>query len=747
MLGPRAIKRQTQGHQERITNFTSTFLNFAPGSGLSDAEDNLMNAELDRVRDTLALKGPAELALLEAIALAPPNPDGNVVIDDSIVVNARAEFAAKEFSLYVLRGIWKLDSTRRYLATKMISRHVLEVIVSRLSVQMFAEDLRNEVLATLEALTVDNTGTLLMRSCLVLTENRANQLVPELCSFVNAGAQTADDLINTTNALWLLYALTDDRNDIFGHHPEESDKFEEDWARAYFGAADDSERLGVEDDPNVLAREAIAATDGAIEKLLAVCEMATLQQGTNASNSLETIFLYAIGTLEEVVDQTENAVVHFAVDLNGLERIMRVFYWPRPVHDMRARILNILCIILASSFPGRIDQFQTMLPALFAHWRHVSETVPPQSGEYQLWSLMSVLSNIESLKNMLLLSDDCYFILRSKSDRPWNGNSQESPLLQLAYNILSRVLIEPTTPQMWQRFTEEDRGIYWGESILNDLLQLYGNTDNVQPFFKAGFHFKLNFACTLLQNKDQFLDVAFNKFKRFKDAVAGMVKPLVYALYHTKLVTVTDNSYLPTLKVLASHGSLWRAISNEIDSHNKNGDLVGGSWSLVVEALNDDNVLVQAATAEPDPDPVAALLLLHKMNEAHETLLSTVPLSKEDHALLEQRQAQYEPVLQAIESQERVEWVQYAEVLKKAVAFARTLLLLPSTQNPQLDAFREKYPNKRSRLIEDNSSTSTAAPTSTGAAFVSMLTRLSRPLTIAAHGTAESPATAIGDIF
>ena len=131
-------------------------------------------------------------------------------------------------------------------------------------------------------------------------------------------------------------------------------------------------------------------------------------------------------------------------------------------------------------------------------------------------------------------------------------------------------------------------------------------------------------------------------------------------------------------------------------------------------------------------------VLLHKLIEAHEPLLSTWPLSAEQRALLEQRQKTYEPVLAAIEEEHVGLNEQYGAILQRAVAFARKLLRFPSLHNPQQDALREEYNeynehdaegNKRKRAratVARDASTSTDAPVGSGAAFVALLAYVSR---------------------
>ena len=84
------------------------------------------------------------------------------------------------------------------------------------------------------------------------------------------------------------------------------------------------------------------------------------------------------------------------------------------------------------------------------------------------------------------------------------------------------------------------------------------------------------------------------------------------------------------------------------------------------------------------------------------------------------------------------------EIVIEAVAFTRQLLRYPSLENPEQAALSEEFERKRKRLNEGGQSVSTDGPANTGAAFVSLLARLSRPLPAAASARDGDPAAATG---
>lgn len=732
-MGPRAIER-------RIQDFKDRFRNYAAGSPLTNVDENFMDTELDNVRETLITEGPAELALLRAIRETEPNADGDVVVDFGVAMRAQEEFADKEIQLRVLRVLWELEGTRSHLARKMIERKVIEAIVHRLDVRMFADDLRVEALSLLHDLTSESTGNFLIRWSLVHTEKKADAFVPLVCSFLKES-----DLKHAKYAMSLLSTLTSGDNGIDRYYDmteveiqlREADDLA--WGQEHYHLTDDDESL-FDDDPYSLARDAIQSTDGAFEKVLAASEMVMVQQDqmdTDVSSApiRMEVSSAAISTLEDVLYAREDSSRKF-IDHNGLERIMRVFHWLDPTLRLRASYLQVVHECLDMWEPQTEEEaerdsarFRAIFLRLFGHWRQLKQTTPPNQlvGESEVWTIMQDMARSSGpLKHMLLESYDCYQILRDASDRQWNtgpvGEAHRKTMMEQAYRILFNVLSEPTTRKMWTRFLEKDRGIYWAESILIDIVAI--NVADLDAFLDALPWWKLRLVCKMLENKADFLDVCMVQLPG--SFMRHLVTPFVYKTYKG-IETLAGKK---TLTTLASNGMLWNAISRQIEKHEEDDDWDNGNWSPVVGVLNDDDVLVQAATSNPFPSPVAALVLLHKLNEAHEELISNTPLSKENRAILQQRQELYEPVLKEIEKDHVLgSDKQYGAILKKAIAFARQLLMFPSSQNPHLDALRNEYYNKRQRLhggVKDASTSTTDASVGAGAAFVSLLAYVSR---------------------
>jgi hypothetical protein len=732
-MGLRAIER-------RIRDFKDRFRNYAAGSPLTNVDGHFMDTELDNVRDTLTTEGPAELALLRAIRETEPNADGDVVVDFGVAMLAQEEFADKEIQLYVLREVWKLKTTQSHLARKMIERNVIEAIVRRLAVQMFADDLRAEALSLLHDLTSESTGNFLIRWSLVHTEKKADAFVPLVCSFLKES-----DLKHAKYAMSLLSTLTSGDNgidrdyDMTDEAAVDAEADDLDWGYKHYHLTGDDKSL-FDDDPYSLARDAIQSTDGAFEKVLAASEMVMVQQdqmytGVSSASIRMEVSSAAISTLEDVLYNRVDASRKF-IDHNGPERIMRVFYWLSPTLRLRASYLQVVHECLDMWEPQTEEaerdsaKFQAILVRLFGHWRQLKQTTPPDQlvGESELWAIMQDVASLsDPLKNILLQSDDCYQILRDASDSQWNpgpvGDAFRNAKMEQAYGILFNVLTEPTTWEMWGRFLEKDRNIYWAESILFDMWPMNAAYLDALPSWK------LRLVSKMLEKAD-FLDVCM---ARLSDSVMRkIVTPFVYNIYKGR--KIPGNGYKNALTTLASNGMLWNTISKHIEKHEEDEDWGVGNWSPVVGVLNDDDVLMQAATSDPYPSPVAALVLLHKLNEAHEELLSNYPLSEEKKTELERRQKQYEPVLKEIENKHVGNNEQYGAILKNAVAFARKLLFFPSLENPHQDAAREEYRNKRRRLQDEvqDASTSTDPPTNTGAsvgagaAFVSLLAYVSR---------------------
>ena len=714
-LGPRAIIR-------RVDDFTARFHPYAVDAPLSAADDAYMNVELDSLRNTLTAEGPAELALKRALEETQPNADGDVVVQMDIVRNAQAEFADKEFALQMLRKMWKVTSTRSHVARKLITRNVLEAVVKCLSVRRFADDLSVEAIGLLNHLTATGTtGSFLLRWSLVVTYEQADALIKPLLAFVHTTELTTDRLVITKHALSLLRSLLDAENDT-DRTDESPMPYEADddvaWGESYYRIRDEDVSI-FDAEPYNVARTAARTTDGALEKLLTASELMVVWQGAaNDRSHIIEVSRLALHVLEDVVFYDARTTKKF-LEVDGVNRIMRVFYGLNPATELRENVLDILLYVMRGASRDKIpfDQpFAAMLPGLLAHWRQVQAN-PNLAGAGKFWALLRQVSQHKQIKDVLLLSDDGYHMLRDASDRQWNpgGGALRAARMGEAYTILFYTLTEPTTFEMWNRFVEYDRDIYWAESIFADLWD-----ESVE----AAPSWKMRLVAKMLENRHQTFAACMIRLP--EKLMRNIVTPFVYWIYKGK--NDLDDRFKNALTMLASNGMLWDAISKQIKKHEEEEDWGQGNWSDVVAVLNDDDVLAQAAVSNPYPSSVAALVLLHKLNEAHAELLSTRPLSSEDRALLKQRQEQYEPVLEAIENEHVGHNEQHGAILEKAVAFARKLLALPSLQNPQLDALREEFNNKRKRPGNDDAgpSTSTEAPVGSGAAFVSLLAYVSR---------------------
>lgn len=357
-----------------------------------------------------------------------------------------------------------------------------------------------------------------------------------------------------------------------------------------------------------------------------------------------------------------------------------------------------------------------MLPRLFSHWRQLPADGPLQ---WELWNLVHELAVITELKNVLLLSDDCYHMLR------WHNVDKQEEV----YGLLQHVLKKPVTFEMWQRFTERDGPSknFWAETIIEDITNYVheGRIDQIPDY-------KLATVAQMMQEEDFFFKPCVVRVS--ESTMMELCQPYIYKLYKGERgergSEDEDGPWLDALKALASNGRLWETISKAIEKEEEDEEwelvVPQGSWELVVEALHDDDVLAKAACSDPWPSSVAALVLLHKLNEAHAELLSSRPLSKKDRARLKIRQKLYDPVLDAILKTHALGRYWNGAFVAKAVAFARQLLAFPSLKNPQQDALREEFEShKRPRVDTANPSTSTGASASSGAAFVSLLAFLS----------------------
>ena len=718
VLGPRAVER-------RVQYFKGRFRRYAVGEPLSTSDDNFMDSELDLIQESLANEGPAELKLIAAIAEKQPDANGQVAVEADVVMDAQSEFADKEIMLQVLREMWSLEGTRSHLARKLVERDVLEAMLGCLNdhVLKFAQDLRYVVLTTLYDLTSRWTGNLIVRLVLVVTENKANALVPILCSFVNTMWQTETAMTNTMHAMWLLLTLADDSNGFTKtwDNPSQNEVDDVGWARSYYGLEDGMRTPeGQIYEPYEQARRAIKRTDGALERVIATCEYMRMMDGLEHASIRIDASSFAIGVLEDLLYSDVVTVTTF-FEYNGLERLLRAYYWLTPTSYLRGSILRIVneCLLQACLWvevPAAIARFQAALPGLFTHWLQAEQA---QGTDWRpdtdnIWELMHGVAQVGPLKDMLLRLDDSYTLLRRTSDANI-GKGRER-----VYDILAYALKAPTPWQVWDRFTNRDGGDYWAETIIDDVVS-YGQR-NPLPSVP---NWKLRTVAVMLENKHSFTGVCMVRLP--DETMRELVQPFALELY--KGNKGPEDAWKNALASLAANGMLWNTISKEIEKHQDEEDWGAGDWSLVVGVLNDDDVLAQAAVSDPYPSAVAALVLLHKLNEAHAELLSTRPLSPDDRALLKQRQEQYEPVLEAIENEHVGRDERYGAILQKAVDFARKLLAFPSLQNPQQDALREQFnDNKRKRPDDDDAgpSTSTEAPVGSGAAFVSLLAYVSR---------------------
>lgn len=727
MLGPRALKRH-------IEHFRSIFRDHeAHNAYVTRYDHSVMDSYLEDIRATLAAEGPAELALLAAIAQTPPNADGHVVVASPLVSNAQAEWAEKEQALHVLREMWDITAIRSHLAKKMIERGLLDAVANCLNERMFADDLGSEALLTLRELASARTGHILVRWCLLVTDAKANALVPRVCAFVKANPVTLDAKRDTCYAMDLLSAFLSTENNIEQYARDHPDDDDVGWAqRTLFG---EQGVLFIDDifgdEPAARVCKALANIDGAVETVLATGEAFATRDDLRVISMFRDASVNAINALEAML-LTDTQLTKILVEINGLERIMLLFYALAVTNMLREDILKFVRAFIGQVWhsgggvPAGRAQVQTVLPSLFRHWHGtVTTTVHQQfAGNGQMWLLMRDVASIKELKNMLLLSDDCYRMLRNISDDVGRG---DHPLLPRMYEILINVLEEPTTSPMWRRLTERDErdgGEYWAETIIDDILS-YVRRDAIDEIPE----YKLLTVGKLLENKHEFLNMCI---ARLPDATMVML----LETYIRKLYTAPEGAvYLRALKALATNGKLWDETARAVGEFTENELMGPDAWTLVVKALHDDDVLAQAACSDPWPSPVAALVLLHKLNDAHAELLATRPLSAADRALLEQRQALYKPILEEILKAHPIGDNQYGALVAKAVAFAQKLLAFPSLQNPQLDALRDEFEsnmaefesNKRQRAEEAGAPMSTDAPASSSAAFVSLLTFLTRP--------------------
>ena len=722
MLGQRALKR-------RIQEFVERFRDQDMAIPLSPAADAFLTSELNDLRDTLVAEGPAERALLRAISLSTPAALAVDGVDSHLVSNAQAEWAEKEQALSTLREMWAQDwKVHPDIAKKIITNGMLSAIVNCLSERMFAYDLRSEALAALSDLIDETSGSVLVQWDLLMTDAQASTVVSLACSFVDTRAVTEDDLINTKHAMSLLHAFTAQTYNF----SEFVDSVVPDiqWAHSFYGLFK-TEGRDDNHEPSQSACVALRSIDGGVEKVIAASEMVVNRRGQEYLYLSREVSYFGINTLLSLMYDDVKSAESF-MERNGLERIMSVFYELGHTSRLRGAFLSAVELFMhqactVNKIPGAIEQMQAMLPQLFSHWYGMSGSNPNErTGKDEMWELMHRLSLDETLKNVLLLSEDCYRMLRDVSDH------DNDEMLQKMYAILHNTLKEPTTPEMWARLTEPHSGGYWAQLIINDIINFFHNgmLDEVPDWKWRTLFFMLD--------KREFLDACIARLHH--PTLRELAQLCAYKLYKGTYQTPS----LDTLKVLAADGRVWKTVSRTIEQVDETGDWGAGSWSRVVEALHDDDVLAQAACSDPWASPVAALVLLHKLNEAHAPLLSTWPLSKEAKALLLQRQQTFQPLLDKILEKHTGLNSSYGSVVAEAVAFARKLLRYPSLENPQQAALSKEFENKRKRLNEGGQSLSTDGPSNTGAAFVSLLARLSRPLPAAAPGRDEDPAAATG---
>lgn len=727
MLGQRARER-------RIQDFVERFRDHENGTPLSPAADAFLTSELDGLRDTLVAEGPAERALLRAISLSTPAALDAFPEDSHLVSNAQAEWAEKEQALSMLREMWAQEwKVHSNIAKKIITNGMLSAIVNCLSERMFAYDLRSEALATLSDLTAETSGNILVQWGLLMTDAQTSAVVSLACSLVDTRAVTENGLINTKHAMSLLHAFTSQGYN-FSEYAEVDDDEDMQWARSFYRLFE-TEGRDDENEPSQRACVALRSIDGGVEKVIAASGMVVRRSGLEYRHLSREVSYFGIHTLKSLMYDDVKSAESF-MERNGLERIMDVFYELGHTNRLRGTFLSVVELFIhqactLNKIPTAIEQVQAMLPQLFSHWYEMSGSNPNErTGKDEMWGLMHQLSLNETLKNVLLLSEDCYRMLRDVSD---HDNDDNDEMLRKMYAILHHTLKEPTTPEMWARLTELHSGGYWVQLIIDELMQFFhsgGMLANV-PNWK----WRTLFA---MMEKREFLDACIAQLHL--PTLRELAQLCAYKLYKG----TSQTPCLDTLKALAADGRVWKTVSRTIEQVDETGDWGPGSWSRVVEALHDDDVLAQAACSDPWASPVAALVLLHKLNEAHAPLLSTWPLSKEAKALLLQRQQTFQPLLDKILEKHAGLNSSYGSVVAEAVAFTRQLLRYPSLENPEQAALSEEFERKRKRLNEGGQSVSTDGPANTGAAFVSLLARLSRPLPAAASARDGDPAAATG---
>lgn len=728
MLGQRARDR-------RIQDFDERFRHQMGDTPLSPADNAFMISELDDLRNMLVAEGPAERALLRAISLSTPAALDVGGVDSHLVSNAQAEWAEKELALSMLREMWSNGwRVHSHIARRLIVNGALSAIVDCLSERMFAYDLRSEALATLSDLTSETSGNILVQWGLLMTDAQTDAVVSLACSFVDTRAVTEDDLNNTKHAMSLLHAFTSQGYNFAEWEGENPDDGDMQWARSFYRLFE-TEGRDDENEPSQRACVALRSIDGGVEKVIAASEMVMVRRGTEYHNLSREVSYFGIHTLKSLMYDDVKSAESF-MERNGLSRIMDVFYELGHTNRLRGTFLSVVELFIhqactLNKIPTAIEQVQAMLPQLFSHWYEMSGSNPNErTGKDEMWGLMHQLSLNETLKNVLLLSEDCYRMLRDVSD---HDNDDNDEMLRKMYAILHHTLKEPTTPEMWARLTELHSGGYWAQLIIDEIMQFFHSGGMLAKV--PNWKWRTLFA---MMEKREFLDACIAQLHL--PTLRELAQLCAYKLYNGTFETPC----LDTLKALAADGRVWKTVSRTIEQVDETGEWGPGSWSLVAKALHDDDVLAQAACSDPWASPVAALVLLHKLNEAHAPLLSTWPLSTEAKALLLQRQQTFQPLLDKILEKHAGENSSYGSVVAEAVAFTRQLLRYPSLENPEQAALGEEFERKRQRLNEGGQSVSTDGPANTGAAFVSLLARLSRPLPAAAPARAGDPATATG---
>lgn len=727
ILGKRARERWIQDFEER-------FRHQEGDTPLSPAADAFLTSELNDLRDTLVAEGPAERALLRAISLSTPAARDVFPADSHLVSNAQAEWAEKEQALSMLREMWSHGwKVHSHIDKKIITNGTLSAIVDCLSERMFAYDLRSEALATLSDLTAETSGSILVQWGLLMTDAQTSAVVSRVCSLVDTRAVTENDLKNTKHAMSLLHAFTSQGYNFSEWEGENPDDGDMQWARSFYRLFE-TEGRDDENEPSQRACVALRSIDGGVEKVIAASEMVVKWRGREYHHISREVSYFGIHTLASLMYDDVKSAESF-MERNGLERIMSVFYDLGHTNRLRGTFLSVVELFIhqactLNKIPTAIEQVQAMLPQLFSHWYEMSGSNPNErTGKDEMWELMRQLSLNETLKNVLLLSEDCYKMLRDVSD---HDNDDNDEMLRQMYAILHHTLKEPTTPEMWARLTEPHNGGSWAQLIIDDIMQFFHNGMLGEvPNWKWRTLF-------LMLEKREFLDACIARLHLPR--LRELAQLCAYKLYKGTY----QMPCLDTLKALAVDGRVWKTVSRTIEQVDETGDWGDGSWSLVAKALHDDDVLAQAACSDPWASPVAALVLLHKLNEAHAPLLSTWPLSTEAKALLKQRQQTFQPLLDKILEKHAGLNSNYGSAVAEAVAFTRQLLRYPSLENPQQAALSEEFERKRKRLNGDGQSVSTDGPANTGAAFVSLLARLSQPLPAAAPARDEDPAAATG---